>query len=65
MTPHLDDLPERTSISKNDTFGNNGQLQTTMRGVIWPTMREKGKTVKIRIKDVLWVPGLPCRFFST
>lgn len=60
MTPHLDDLPERQSIRKKYTPGNNAHLQAAMSDTVELLVQENGKVVEIRIKEVLWVPGFSC-----
>ena len=65
MTPHLGDLTEQKRINKKCTFGNNSHLQATVSGVIKLLVQENGKAMEVTIKDVLWVPELPCRLLST
>lgn len=65
MTPQLDKLSGRKSISKKCTFGNKSKMQAIMNGVIKIIVRKKGKMAEVRIKDVLWVPEFSCCLRST
>lgn len=65
MTSLFDALSERESIRTKRTFGNKSQQHATVIGVIKLILPWKDKEVEVRIKDVLWVPELPCRFIST
>lgn len=63
MTSHPDNRTQRQSIVKKRIFGNNGHRHDPMSGVTRLLM-QKRKMVEIYIKNVLWVPGLPCLLLS-
>ncbi len=53
-------------ISTVCTFGNKEELSAECCGEVEiETMTKKGDKVKITLNDVLYIPGLPQRMFST
>ncbi|CAM9581103.1 unnamed protein product [Sphacelaria rigidula] len=67
MTPWKQDPSNTRTIDRSCTFGNKGQLQALTLGEIPLHVNARGKvaSAKATLKDVLWVPGLPCRLLST
>ncbi|CAM9872319.1 unnamed protein product, partial [Sphacelaria rigidula] len=67
MTPWKQDLRKTRTVNRSCTFGNKGQLQALAMGEISLHVSARGKVApaKVTLKDVLWVPGLPCRLLST
>ena len=67
MTPWLTDLEAPRSVNRSCTFGNKGQLRAPAQGeiLLHNVEHSKGPPLTITLKDVLRVPGLPCRLLST
>lgn len=63
MASHLNDWSERRDINKRCTLDNK-HLPATMSGVIKLIVQHTGKEVEVRIKDILWIPEVPCRLES-
>ncbi|CAN0064261.1 unnamed protein product [Choristocarpus tenellus] len=66
LTPDREDLVSTRPTKRTDTFGNNGKLKAKETGdmVLMVTVKNS-KPTRVVLKDVLWVPGLPCRILST
>ncbi|CAN0487388.1 unnamed protein product, partial [Discosporangium mesarthrocarpum] len=66
MTPVFRDLTSPQTVNRTCTFGNKGQLQARVKGTMeLETKGVGGKRTSLQLKNVLWVPGLPCRLLST
>ena len=55
------------TVNRSCTFGIKGQLQALAMGEIplHVSVRGKEAPAQVTLKDVLWVPGLPCQLLST
>ena len=67
MTLWKHDLANTRMVDRSCTFGNKGQLQALAMGEIPLHVSVHGKEApaQVTLRDVLWVPGLPCRLLST
>ena len=67
MTPWVKDLQNTRTINRSCTFGNKGQLQGSALGEMPLRVKVKGRDdlTEVTLKNVLWVPGIPCRILST
>ena len=67
MTPWGKDLGNTRTVNRRCTFGNKGQLQALAMGQMPLHMKIQGKEapIKVTLKGVMWIPGLPCRLLST
>ena len=67
MTPWKTDLRNTRTVNRRCTFGNKGQLQALAMGQMPLHMKIQGKEapIKVTLKGVMWIPGLPCRLLST
>ncbi|CAM9601584.1 unnamed protein product [Choristocarpus tenellus] len=66
LTLDREDLVSNQPTKHTCTFGNNGKLEAKETGDMVPMVTDKdGKPTRVVLKDVLWVPGLPCRILST
>ena len=67
MTPFITDLINKRTINRSCTFGNKAQLRAPAMGDMPIKVKIRGKDdrIAVMLKDVLWVPGIPCRLLST
>ncbi len=66
MTPHKEDLIDISRDSTVCMFGNGEKVQARGQGdVVLNCRDENGKYMKIMLQDVLYMPSLPHRMFSS
>ena len=67
MTPWKKDIRGTCTVNRSYTLRNKGELQALAMGEISLHMsgRSKEAPVKVTLKDILGVSGLPCRMLST
>ncbi len=66
ISPHIEDFDYLKVASTTCRYGNKGEITAKGVGDVTIYVREKsGKSCKIRLKNVLYIPGLSSRLIST